>query len=65
MSTQADPADPSWKASKPGAPSAEWTAKWYSADPPDIKPEVREVLETYSKIPSDEVVAHVTRVVCL
>ena len=37
--------------------------KWYDPDPPNIKPETREVFEKYSKIPPDEVLPHVQAIV--
>ena len=37
--------------------------RWYSTDPPDIKPATREVFEKYSKIPPDEVLPHVQTIV--
>ena len=37
--------------------------KWFSEDPPPIKPETREVFEKYSKIPPDNVVPHVYAIV--
>ena len=43
--------------------AGQWRAKYYSSDPPQIRPEVREVFEKYSKIPSDEVDAHLERIV--
>ena len=37
--------------------------EWFSYAPPDLKPETREVLEKYSKIPPHEIVDHVTAIV--
>ncbi|KAK5170100.1 uncharacterized protein LTR77_004684 [Saxophila tyrrhenica] len=39
------------------------TSKWYSPDPPDIKPDAKEVLEKYSKVPPEDIEAHVSRIV--
>ena len=36
---------------------------FYSSEPPKLRPETRDVLEKYSKIPSDEVESHVATIV--
>jgi len=36
---------------------------WYQAELEDVNPEARAILETYCKLPSDEVVSHVLRIV--
>ncbi|KAH0265545.1 hypothetical protein KCU91_g11383, partial [Aureobasidium melanogenum] len=38
------------------------TVDWYQAELKDVNPQARSVLETYCKIPSDEVVPHVLRI---
>ncbi|KAK6008067.1 hypothetical protein QM012_004881 [Aureobasidium pullulans] len=38
------------------------TVGWYQAELEDVNPQARSVLETYCKIPSDEVVPHVLRI---
>lgn len=40
------------------------TLPWYEPKLTDVEPEARELLEKYSKIPSDEVVQHVNSLVC-
>lgn len=38
--------------------------QWYDPDIEDVNPEIRELLENYSKIPSTEVVKHVNEIAC-
>lgn len=35
---------------------------WYVKDLVDLQPKTRELFETYSKIPSDDVVPHITKI---
>jgi hypothetical protein len=42
-----------------------WVEKWYSKDAPKIPKETRQLLESYSKIPAEEVDDHVTKIVRL
>ena len=37
--------------------------QWYDPDLEDVNPEIRHLLENYSKIPSNEVVSHVNEIV--
>lgn len=39
------------------------TTSWYVKDLKDLKPNARELFEKYSKIPSEDVVAHITQFV--
>ncbi|KAF2483967.1 hypothetical protein BDY17DRAFT_118669 [Neohortaea acidophila] len=41
-------------------PPEERSKRWFSEDVPEISPRTREVLEEYSKIPPEEINAHVT-----
>lgn len=41
------------------------TVSWYQAELEDVNPQARSVLETYCKIPSDEVVPHVLKIVSI
>lgn len=38
---------------------------WFQAELEDVNPQARAILETYCKLPSDEVVPHVLRIVSL
>ena len=38
-------------------------AKWYDRNPPNLKPETRELLEKYSKVPPDEILTHLQSIV--
>lgn len=44
-------------------PPEECSKRWFSEDVPEISPRTREVLEKYSKIPPEEINAHVTDIV--
>ncbi len=35
---------------------------WYNKELVDLEPKTRELFETYSKVPSDEVVPHITQI---
>ena len=37
---------------------------WYSEDLPKLSDSTRQLLEEYSKVPSNEVVPHVSAIVC-
>ena len=39
--------------------------KWYQDDVTEVNEPIRKLLETYSKIPSDEVVKHVNQIVSI
>ena len=43
--------------------NAERHKQWYDDDVTEINPEIRQLLESYSKIPSAEVVKHVNEIV--
>jgi hypothetical protein len=38
---------------------------WFQPELEDVNPQARTILETYCKLPSDEVVPHVLRIVSL
>lgn len=39
--------------------------QWYDPDLEEVNPQIRYLLENYSKIPSGDVVKHVNKIVCL
>lgn len=39
--------------------------KWYDPDIEDVNPQIRHLLEAYSKVPSSDVVKHVNEIVRL
>ena len=39
--------------------------QWYSTEQPNLRQETRQLLESYSKIPPDEILPHVNAIVCL
>lgn len=39
--------------------------QWYDPDLEEVNPQIRLLLESYSKVPSSEVVKHVNKIVCL
>lgn len=44
-------------------PPAERSKRWFSDDVPELSARTREVLEKYSKIPPEDINAHVTNIV--
>jgi SAM-dependent methyltransferase len=47
------------------ASNADRHQKWYDPDIEDVNPQIRHLLEAYSKVPSSDVVKHVNEIVCL
>ena len=45
--------------------SREVASGWYDNEPPDIKPEIKDIFEKYSKIPQNEILSHVQTIVQL
>ena len=51
-------------ASDKGVGTRDKTVEWYNTSLDDISDSTRDVLENYSKIPSDQVIPHCLKIVC-